>query len=58
MGGLFRRLETASNDLDQDFDRQSLRLRRFFCPHFDDLQKKKGGGSSMRFSRFFLSKFR
>ena len=40
--GLFWKLGATSNDLDPDFDWSSLRLRRFFCPNFDDLRKKKG----------------
>ena len=55
MGGrLFWRLKTTSNDLDPDFNRQSLRLRRFFLPNFGDLQKKRKK-SSVRFRRLFCS---
>ena len=39
-GGLFRRLETTSNNLDPDFGRSLLRLNRFFLPNLGDLQKK------------------
>ena len=41
-GGLFRRLETASNDLDPHFG-------RFVCPNSGDFQKKR---SSLTLSRF------
>ena len=30
-GGLLWKLETTANDLDPDFDRSLIRLRRFFC---------------------------
>ena len=39
--GLFRRLETTSNELDPDFGRSSLRLSRFVCPKLGDLKKEK-----------------
>ena len=38
--GLFRRLETTSNDFDPDFDRSLLKLSRFFCPNLGNLKKK------------------
>ena len=53
--GLFRRLETTSNDLDPDFDRPSLRLRRFFCPNFGDLEKKSSTFNRAE-AQFFWSK--
>ena len=52
-GGLFWRLDTASNDLDPDFHWSSLRLRRFFCPNLSDLQKKR---SSSRLKPSFSGK--
>ena len=39
--GLFRRLETTSNDVDPDFGRSSLRCSRFFRPNSGDPPKKK-----------------
>ena len=41
-GGVFWRLETTSNDLDLDFDRDSIELSRFLSPNIGDLLQKKG----------------
>ena len=40
-GGVFWRLETTSNDLDLDFDRDSIELSRFLSPNIGDLLQKK-----------------
>ena len=41
-GGVFWRLETTSNDLDLDFDRDSIELSRFLSPNIGDFLQKKG----------------
>ena len=40
-GGVFWRLETTSNDIDLDFDRDSIELNRFLSPNIGDLLQKK-----------------
>ena len=40
-GGVFWRLETTSNDLDLDFDRDSIELSRFLSSNIGDLLQKK-----------------
>ena len=40
-GGVFWRLETTSDDLDLDFDRDSIELSRFLSSNIGDLLQKK-----------------